>query len=47
MKFKTMNDIEKYQNILHHIRTVEREQYLRVLHRMRSIDAEFEVKLGV
>ncbi len=47
MKFKNLNDIETYENVLHVIRHDEMKKYNQILHRMRSIDAEYEVKYKI
>ena len=44
MKFKTIDDIQRYQDVLQTIRNDEMQRYHKILLRMRSIDAEFEVK---
>ncbi|CAF0957414.1 unnamed protein product [Adineta steineri] len=42
IKFKSLNEIESYENILQVIRHDEMNNFNKILHRMRSIDAEFE-----
>ncbi len=44
IKFKNLNEIETYENVLQVIRHDEMKKYNKILHRMRSIDAEFEVQ---
>ena len=43
IKFRTLDEIKTYQDVLQVIKNDEMNKYQQILYRMRSIDAEYEV----